>query len=177
MGVWIVEKAIGGNVIRLQANRSMTNGGALSTEAEPTDKPPPKVVYGYCKVAEGDTVRAAILKEDLQVFCHSNGFMLSTVFTDWGVDDTAVVRPGFSSLLDVCQLVGSYGVVVPSRMHLSAHEPTLEMLTRQIRRTGVKLVAVDEVTAAGLSGAEPDKGRPKGGKVQDNVSSTAREEP
>jgi hypothetical protein len=115
-------------------------------------KPPPKVVYGYIRVVAGDDVRATILKADLLVFCRANGFMLSTVFTDFGVDDTAIARPGFSSLLDVCHLVGSYAVVVPSRGHLSGYEATLELLTLQIKRTGTKLIAVDEVAAAGLSG-------------------------
>jgi hypothetical protein len=165
------------NPLRAERFAAGTNGGVLSTEDQEAAKPPRPVVYGYCKVAKGDAVRAAFLKEDLRVFCRSKGFMLSTVFTDFGVDDISVVRPGFSSLLDVCQLVGSYGVVVPSRMHLSGHEATLDLLTRQIRRTGARLVAVDEFAAAGPSGTEADKGGPNGGKAQDNTSSTARKKP
>jgi hypothetical protein len=38
---------------------------------------------------------------------------------------------------------------VPSRLHLSSFAPTLEILTLQIKRTGAKLMAVDEITAAG----------------------------
>jgi hypothetical protein len=114
---------------------------------------PLRVVYGYCKFAAGDAVRAAILTADLRVFCRTNGFMLSTVFTDWGVDDSQLARPGFSSLLDVCRLVGSYGVVVPSRGHLSAHDSTLDTMTLQLARIGVELIAADDVTAAGPSGA------------------------
>jgi hypothetical protein len=107
-------------------------------------------------VAAGDQVRATILKDDLLAFCRRNGFMLSTVFADFGVDDTAIGRPGFASLLDVCQLVGSYGVVVPTRMHLSSYAPTLEILTLQIKRTGTKLVVVDEIVAAGPSEGSRD---------------------
>ncbi|MBP2323790.1 hypothetical protein JOF56_004175 [Kibdelosporangium banguiense] len=156
MGVRIVEKAIGGNVLPLQANRftRSTDGVVLSAEAQDACQPLPPVVYGYIRVVAGDEVRATILKADLLVFCCANGFMHSTVFTDFGVDDTAVARPGFASLLDVCRLVGSYGVVVPARTHLSSFAPTLDVLTRQLRRTGTKLLAVDEVTAAGPSGME-----------------------
>jgi resolvase-like protein len=134
-------------VVANQGNNNHQPGS--SSDKDSSNKLPPKVVYGYIRVIVGDEVRAAILKADLLVFCRSNGFMLSTVFTDFGVDDTAIARPGFSSLLDVCQLVGSYGVVVPSRMHLSAFAPTLEVLTLQIKRTGAKLVALDEVAAVG----------------------------
>jgi hypothetical protein len=129
------------------------------------------VVYGYIRVAAGDEVRATILKTDLLMFFRANGFMLSTVFTDFGADDTAVMRPGFAALLDVCQLMGSYGVVVPSHLHLSPDEPTLEVLRRQLKRTGVKLLAVDEVTAAGPSHRGPstptealDHGEESGGR-------------
>ncbi|WP_051793384.1 recombinase family protein [Kibdelosporangium aridum] len=108
---------------------------------------PPRVLYGYVRVVRGDTARAAALKAELLTFCHSYGYMLGTVFTDYGVEDTAIARPGFSSLLDVCKLVGSHGVVVPARSHLSTHDETLAVLLRQIRRTGVKLIAADEFAA------------------------------
>lgn len=120
---------------------------------QPGDEPsqlPPRVLYGYARVVRGDTERAAALKADLLSFSRTYGYMLGTVFTDWGVDDTAIARPGFSSLLDVCKLVGSHGVVVPSRSHLSTHDETLAVLLRQIRRTGVELIAADEVLALGL---------------------------
>jgi hypothetical protein len=81
--------------------------------------------------------------------------MLGTVFTDWGVDDTALARPGFASLLDVCNLVGSHGVVVPARSHLSSHEDTLAVLERQIQRTGVRLVVAAEITACGGPSPSP----------------------
>jgi hypothetical protein len=131
-------------------------------------KEPPKVLYGYLRVVRGDLERAAGLKRDLLDFARANGFMLGTVFTDWGVDDTAIARPGFSSLLDVCKLVGSYGVVVPTRAHLSAHDETLATLTRQIQRTGVKLIAADEFEAQlhGATGAahkDTDNPAPDGG--------------
>jgi hypothetical protein len=114
-----------------------------------TTKPPPKALYGYIRIAIGNEERAAALKADLQVFCRSNGYMLSTVYTDRDVDDQAIARPGFSSLLDICQILRSHGVVVPSRMHLSPHEPTLTVLLNQIQRTGAVLIAVDETVAAG----------------------------
>ncbi|SMD14608.1 recombinase family protein [Kibdelosporangium aridum] len=113
---------------------------------------PPRVLYGYVRVAQGDRERAAALKTDLMAFCQTYGYMIGTVFSDFGVEDSDVARPGFSSLLDVCRLVGSYGVVVPSRTHLSAHEETLAVLLRQIRRTGAKLIAIDEFEAS-LNGA------------------------
>jgi hypothetical protein len=130
----------------------------MPAEHDHVAKSSPKVVYGYIRVVVGDDVHAIILKADLLVFCRANGFILSTVFTDFGIDDTAIARPGFSSLLDVCQLVGSYGVVVPSRMHLSTFAPTLDVLTLQIKRTGTKLIAVDEMAAAGPSGRTPGAG-------------------
>ncbi|MCE7006588.1 recombinase family protein [Kibdelosporangium philippinense] len=120
---------------------------------------PPRVVYGYVRVIRGDTDRAAALKADLMAFCRTYGYMLGTVFTDWGVDDTTLARPGFASLVDVCKLVGSHGVVVPARSHLSSHDDTLSVLKRQIQRTGVQLVCVDEVTALGPpSAAREDHG-------------------
>jgi DNA invertase Pin-like site-specific DNA recombinase len=128
----------------------------------PADGPtqlPPRVLYGYVRVVRGDKERAAALKADLLAFCRAYGYMLGTVFTDWGVDDTAVARPGFSSLLDVCKLVGSHGVLVLAKSHLSTHEETLATLTRQIQRTGVQLIAADEFEAMlhGATGTASDK--------------------
>jgi hypothetical protein len=114
-----------------------------------TPKPPPRALYGYIRIAIGSEERAAALKADLQIFRRSSGYMLSTVYTDRDVDDRAIVRPGFSSLLDICRTLRSHGVVVPSRMHLSPHEPTLTVLLNQIQRTGAVLIAVDETVAAG----------------------------
>jgi hypothetical protein len=146
MGVRIVSACQNMSVNPLRANRfaNLMNGDAVTREEQGTGKPPPKVVYGYLRVVRSDVGRAEGLRTDLAAFCNANGFMLSTVFTDWGVEDTAIARPGFASLLDVCQLVGSYGVVVPTRAHLSAHQPTLELLALQIKRTATKLIAVDE---------------------------------
>jgi DNA invertase Pin-like site-specific DNA recombinase len=121
-------------------------------------KEPPQVLHGYVRVVRGDVGRAEAHKFGLWEFCRANGFMLGTVFTDWGVEDSDVARPGFSSLLDVCRFVGSGGVVVPAKTHLSSHERTLETLTLQLKRIGAKLIAVDEVAATGQLGINPDKG-------------------
>jgi hypothetical protein len=115
--------------------------------AEEPSQLPPQVLYGYVRVVRGDKERAAALKADLLVFSRTYGYILGTVFTDWGVDDTAIARPGFSSLLDVCKLVGSHAVIVPTRSHLSTHDNTLTVLQRQIKRTGVELIAADEFEA------------------------------
>jgi hypothetical protein len=134
------------NVNPLRTNRfaDLTNGDAVSGEDQGAGKPPPNVVYGYLRVIRSDVGRAEGLRTELAAFCMANGLMLNIIFTDWGVEDTAIARPGFTSLLDVCQLVGSYGVVVLTRAHLSVHQPTLELLTLQIKRTATKLIAVDE---------------------------------
>lgn len=116
----------------------------------------PRILYGYVRVVRGGDERARSLRQELLEFCRSNEFMLGTVFTDWGVEDSDIARPAFSSLLDVCQLVGSYGVLVPTREHLSATEATLELLTRQIRRTGSKLIAVNTFQPAATSTVEPN---------------------
>jgi DNA invertase Pin-like site-specific DNA recombinase len=121
--------------------------------------PPPKVVYGYVRVVRGDIVQAAALKADLLEFCHAHGYMRGTVFVDWGVEDTAIARPSFASLLDVCGLVGGHGVVVPARRHLSGHAATLDILLRQLERTGVTLIVADEVEAE-LHGAITAASRP-----------------
>jgi hypothetical protein len=136
--------------------------------AEEPSQLPPRVLYGYVRVVRGDTERAAALKADLLSFSRSYGYMLGTVFTDWGIEDTAIARPGFSSLLDVCKLVGSHGVVVPARSHLSTHDETLAVLLRQIQRTGVELIVADEFEAAlhGARSAPPnvaDDSTPEGG--------------
>lgn len=167
MGVRIVEQSIGSNVIPLQGKGFETHVsgfgvmtdedvapvGDLPANGQPV-VPEPRIVYGYLRVVANSDVRAVILKADLAVFCRTNGFMLSTVFTDFGLDDVTIARPGFSSLLDVCKLVGTYGVVVPSRTYLSSFAPTREVLTRQLRRTGAKLFAIDEV-ATKPSGSTP----------------------
>jgi hypothetical protein len=121
---------------------------------------PPRVLYGYLRVVRGDTERAAAFKADLFGFCRIYGFMLGTVFTDWGVEDTTIARPGFSSLLDVCTLVGSYGVLTPTRAHLSSHAETQAVLVRQIQRTGVPLIAADEFVATThvVNGVTPGTG-------------------
>jgi hypothetical protein len=121
-----------------------SNSGLQGGQEEEEPRKPPKVVYGYIRVVAGDEVRVTTLKAGLLVFCRSNGFMLSTVFTDFGADDISVVRPG------------SYGVMVPSRLQLSSDAATLETLTLQIKRTAAKLIAVDDVTAVGPSRSGSD---------------------
>jgi len=119
-------------------------GDAPRSATQRSDQQSGRVVYGYIRAAVGDEISAGIFKADLLLFCRSNNLMLSTVFTDIDVDDSAVVRPGFAALLDVCKLVGSYGVVVPSYRHLSSFVPTLEFLKLQIKRTGAHLIVVDD---------------------------------
>jgi hypothetical protein len=71
--------------------------------------------------------------------------MLGTVFPDWGVESASRTRLGFGALVDVRRLVGTFGVVLPSRDHLSTRPTTLATLEHQIRRTGARLVLVDEL--------------------------------
>jgi DNA invertase Pin-like site-specific DNA recombinase len=144
-----------------QEHPGLSSESAPLLAGEPSQLPP-RVLYGYVRVDRDDQERAAALKSDLLSFCRTYGYLLGTVFTDWGVADTAVARPGFSSLLDVCKLVGSYGVLVPTRSHLSSDDDTLTVLSRQVRRTGVQLIAVDDVTAAGLgpTGTAPGGAQP-----------------
>ena len=130
----------------------------MTVNGKETRREPPKVLHGYVRVVRGDVGRAEAHKFGLWEFCRANGFMLGTVFTDWGVEDSEVARPGFSSLLDVCRFVGSEGVVVPAKTHLSPHDRTLETLMFQLRRIGARLIAMDEVAATGQLGINPDKG-------------------
>jgi hypothetical protein len=120
---------------------------ATERHVDDVDAPPPKILYGYVRVVRGDDKRATLLKADLLAFCQAYGYMRGTVFVDWGVEDTAIARPSFTSLLDVCRLVGAHGVVVPARAHLSSHAETLALLQLQIQRTGVELVVADEFEA------------------------------
>jgi hypothetical protein len=156
---------------RTETGRWMYRGNSLRVRAElPSDlvtqvvdspeaaRPPLRVVYGYIRVATDNAAQTTILKAELRVFCRSNDLALSTVFVDRDTDDRSTVRPAFASLLDVCQGIGPCGVVVPNRLHLSPHKPTLEVLVGQIVTTGASLTAADEVAAAGPSGRGPAAG-------------------
>jgi hypothetical protein len=66
-----------------QENSQPQQGTSLP--ADESSQLPPRVLYGYVRVIQGDKERAAALKADLLSFCHTYGYMLGTVFTDWGV--------------------------------------------------------------------------------------------
>jgi hypothetical protein len=66
----------------------------------------------------------------------ANGLRLGTVFRDHGVTSTALIRPGFTGLLDVLRLPDSAGVLAIESKHLSGTAAIAKRLTSEIRRTG-----------------------------------------
>ncbi|MCU1679450.1 MAG: hypothetical protein JWQ81_189 [Amycolatopsis sp.] len=121
----------------------------------PPAEPPAtaQMVYGYVRTRALQSAHAyANACADLLTWWSvASGMCLGTVFRDQGVASTALIRPGFTGLLDVLRLPDSACALVIDRTHLSAFSAIAKQLTADIRRTGstVRILAdeLSEVTA------------------------------
>ncbi|MEU6404136.1 hypothetical protein [Streptomyces sp. NPDC046985] len=106
------------------------------TEHRPVRRP---VVYGYLRLAGVSLTRGTVLAVALADYCRSHELRLSGLFTERG--GPASGSPAFSGLLDVLDLPGAYGVVLPNAFHLGPRSTAAEH-ERQIRKTGARLLMV-----------------------------------
>ncbi|MCU1685405.1 MAG: hypothetical protein JWQ81_6144 [Amycolatopsis sp.] len=105
-----------------------------------------EMVYGYVRT---NTVQPAYVDAcaDLLTWWSSAiGLRLGTVFRDHGVAGTALIRPGFTGLLDVLRLPQSAGALVVEGSHLSGSAAVAKQLSSEIRRTASTLrILADEL--------------------------------
>lgn len=100
------------------------------------------IVYGYLRLHAPNQARRDSLHTVLSTYCVHHELRLATVFSDH--DATLDSRDaGFVGLLDVLELDGTYGVVIPSRGHLGRARVAPERIA-EIARTKTRLMVVRE---------------------------------
>ncbi|MCA1695237.1 MAG: recombinase family protein [Actinobacteria bacterium] len=103
-------------------------------------------VFGYIRSSRLDPVKVVRLTHELEEYADREGLALAYVFTDNGVSSTALVRPGFSVLLDSLSHPSAYGLVIPAVYHLSWRPAVRATLEQQIRETGAVLYVMPAAT-------------------------------
>jgi hypothetical protein len=93
-------------------------------------------VFGYIRSSRFDPVKVARLTRELEEYADREGLALAYVFADNGVSSTALVRPGFSVLLDLLAHPSSYGLVIPAVYHLSWKPEIRAILEQRVRDAG-----------------------------------------
>jgi DNA invertase Pin-like site-specific DNA recombinase len=93
-------------------------------------------VFGYIRSSRFDLVKVARLTRELEEYAEREDLALAYVFTDNGVSSTALVRPGFSVLLDSLAHPNAYGLVIPAVYHLSWKPEVRAILEERIREVG-----------------------------------------
>ena len=113
----------------------------------PADPPAAaQMVYGYVRTRTAQPAYADACADLLTWWSVATGLRLGTVFRDNGVASTALVRPGFTGLLDVLWLPDSAGALVIEIKHLSGTATIAKRLTSDIRRTGATVrILADEL--------------------------------
>ena len=106
------------------------------TEHRPVPNP---IVYGYLRLPICRPARRAALTAALAGDCDRHELVLACVFTDH--DDDQKLTPAFAGLMDALGITGSYGVVLPSIVHLGAGR-TARKRSVQIAETGRRLMLV-----------------------------------
>ncbi|MFF9147194.1 hypothetical protein ACF1BN_20280 [Streptomyces sp. NPDC014861] len=107
------------------------------------------VVYGFLRLVRVSPARQVALHDALVEYCRRHEFALHGVFVERASGGHRAAA--FTGLLDVLELPGAYGVVLPSRAHLG---PKAVAVSRQERITasGARLLLV-------RGGCAPDSGR------------------
>ncbi|WP_329067756.1 hypothetical protein [Amycolatopsis sp. NBC_01480] len=106
----------------------------------------PQMVYGYVRTGTVDPAYADACADLLTWWSVASGLRLGTIFRDRGVASTALIRPGFTGLLDVLRLPDSASALVIESKHLSGTATIAKQLTAEIRRTGSTLrILADEL--------------------------------
>lgn len=114
------------------------------------------LVYGYLRAEEPDERELVVLRKEMNRFCAAYGYRLGAVFCDRGVPGDTIARTGFTGLLDVLQVPGVHGVVVPTLGHMSSHELVRKALVRMVERAGAQLIVVAEANGITGRGARDD---------------------
>lgn len=99
-------------------------------------------VFEYIRSSRFDPVKVARLTSKLAEYAEGEDLALAYVFTDNGVSSTALVRPGFSVLLDSLARPDAYGVVIPAVHHLSWNPEVRKRLAERIRGAGAVLYVI-----------------------------------
>lgn len=100
------------------------------------------LVYGYVRACRERPNHLTICRRALERYCRRERLRLCTVFTDLGVGDDVLIRPGLTGLCDVLRLPDSFAAVLVSAKHLASVGRITEQLARQIRDTGARLLFV-----------------------------------
>ena len=106
---------------------------------ESSDQP---LVYGYVRTCQEQPNYLTICRRALERYCQRERLRLCTVFTDLGVGDEVLIRPGLTGLCDVLRLPDSFASVLVSVKHLSPVGRVAEHFARQLRDTGARLLFV-----------------------------------
>jgi hypothetical protein len=111
------------------------------------------LVYGYVRSRQGRPNHLAVCRRALERYSQRERLRLCTVFTDQGVGDEVLTRPGLTGLCDVLSLPDSFAAVLVSVSHLSPVGRIAEHLVQQIRGTGARLLFVRQKAAKATAGA------------------------
>ncbi|MBT2402533.1 MULTISPECIES: hypothetical protein [unclassified Streptomyces] len=97
------------------------------------------VVYGYLRLVRVSPARQMALNEALAAYCRQHELTLSGVFTErhTGSGPSAA----FTGLIDVLELPGTYGVVLPAASHLGPKDIATPRQA-QIAAAGARLLLV-----------------------------------
>ncbi|MGW7196531.1 hypothetical protein [Streptomyces chryseus] len=116
------------------------------------------VVYGFQRLGRASRARQDTLHDALTEYCRRHELALHGVFTERTVG--AERSAAFTGLLDVLELHGTYGVVLPALSHLG---PKATAGPRQARITtsGARLLLVrsPRSDASGPAAARPKRAR------------------
>jgi hypothetical protein len=100
------------------------------------------LVYGYVRSAHRRPAYIAACKRALEQYCRRERLQLCTTFADQEVPGDTLVRGGLAGLLDVLRLPDSFAALVVSPYHLSDDANLADLLLKQVRATGARLLVV-----------------------------------
>lgn len=109
------------------------------------------VVYGFLRLINVPAAREAALKGSLAEYCRQHELTLSGLFTE---RVTEVNSAAFTGLMDVLEVPGTHGVVLPAASHLGPRAIAAGR-GKRIAVTGVRLLLVRKETP----GSAPRRGR------------------
>ncbi|WKK23920.1 hypothetical protein QZH56_35415 [Streptomyces olivoreticuli] len=98
------------------------------------------VVYGFLRLVNVPAARRAALEQSLAEYCRQHELTLSGLFTE---RITEVNSVAFTGLMDVLEVPGTYGVVLPSASHLGP-KAIAAARGKRIAASGVRLLLARE---------------------------------
>ncbi|MBC6451642.1 hypothetical protein [Actinokineospora xionganensis] len=97
---------------------------------------PYPLVYGYVHNVREQPERFAEAKEQIELWCVSEGWHLGAVYSDVGSLLDVEDRIGFCGLVQALAMPDAAAAVLLNRDHLSYRPDVVAALVNQIRRTG-----------------------------------------